>query len=77
MIIVRIDLDQQPIPLDSKLWCVILFPLIISCIADADVINGYRHLWGGGHAVWQSPFIRELDDSHVGHVLANGSTFCL
>ena len=24
-----------------------------------------------------SPFIRELDDSHVGHVLANGSIFCL
>jgi len=41
----------------------------ISFIIDTNVINGYHHLGeAGGRG--QSPLISELNDSHVGHVLA-------
>ena len=69
MMVVTMDLDQEPISLDSRLWCFTLFSLIIIIpwIIDVDVINGYHNLSQGEG---QSPLISELDDSHIGHVLA-------
>jgi len=29
MMVGTMDLDQEPIPLDSRLWCFLLFPIII------------------------------------------------
>jgi len=51
IMVVMMGLDQEPIVLDSKLWCFILFPLIIrsmSCAIDIDVISSHHHLRGGG-----------------------------
>ena len=58
MIILTIELEQQQIPLNSKLCCFIINN-IGPQIIDIDVINGYHHNGGEG----------ELDDSLVGHVL--------
>ena len=44
MMVVTVDLDQEPTFLESRLWFFILFPLVIlsiSCIMDVDVISGY------------------------------------
>ena len=56
-------LDQESIPLDSRLWS--LFPVYINniCIIDVNVIN--RYYLGG-----QSPLFSELHNIHAGHVPA-------
>jgi len=66
---------QEPIPLNSKLWCFFLFPLIIFIMSfNIDVgvvINAYhRHLRGEGAGI---------HDSHVGRACndCNGSTICI
>ena len=56
MMVVMMGLDQEPIVLDSKLWCFILFPLIIhsmSCAVDIDVISSHIILGeeGEGHTI--------------------------
>ena len=48
MMLVMMDLDQELSPLNSKLWCFLLFNTITPWIIDVDVINGYRHRRGGG-----------------------------
>ena len=52
----------EPIPLNSKLWCFFLFPLIILCsfnILDVGVvINDYHHHLKGRGRV----FVKELHD---------------
>ena len=67
MMVMTMNLDQEPIPLDSRLW--IFFSVFINnvfCHAlDVYVINGY-HL----EVERPSPLISELDDSRVGYVLA-------
>jgi len=48
MMVVTIDLDQEPIPLNNWLWCFTPFPIIMPCIVNVDVINAFHHLWEGG-----------------------------
>jgi len=69
----------EPIPLNSKVWCLFLFPLIIIIMSfNMDVyavINDYHHLREGeGGAL-----IKELHDSHVGRACnnCNGSKICM
>jgi len=55
MMVMTMNLDQEPIPLDSRLW--IFFSVFINnvfCHAlDVYVINGYHRLGegGGGEAI--------------------------
>ena len=58
------DLDQEPIPLGNRLWCFILFPLRHA------ILMWWFIVILGEEGMGYSPFIRELADSHVAHVLA-------
>ena len=56
--LVTMDLDQEPIPLDSRLHSDSI-NIIMPCIIEVDVINGCHHLRGGAITLHQR-----------GHVLA-------
>ena len=51
MMVVAMDMDQEPTPLNSGIWCLFSDNIMPCMHIDVDVINGYHHLWGGGGAI--------------------------
>jgi len=66
---VTMDLEEEPIPLVSRLWCFILFQLIILCYAQQMLVLRLSMIIMilGEEELGHSPFIREFNNSHLGH----------